>query len=151
MELVQKEIAFANTADDKELLKHLIEDALENAVSAFDRFGRATSLAFANKSSDENQAIEISFQNIQNARNRMQMLFGFDFASTINEKEWDTVIRCFQKRHLLSHTMGVIDDDYIKKSKDPNAVMGRKINITQDEVLELTKLLKNIGSTLFEN
>lgn len=150
MELVEKEIAFAATADDSELSKRLIEDALENAVSAFDGFGRATSSAFASKSSDENQAREISFQNIQNARNRIQTLFGFDFASIISEKEWETVIRCFQKRHLLAHTMGVIDEEYIKKSKDPSAIVGRKIVITQDEVLELTKLLKSIGSNLFE-
>ena len=150
MELVQKEVAFANTLDDKELSIHLIEDALENAVSAFDGFGRATSLAFANKSSDENQAKEISFQNILNARNRIQTLCGIDFSSAIDEKEWETIIRCFQKRHLLAHTMGVIDDDYIKKSKDSKAILGRKIVITQDEVIELVQLLKKIGSNLFE-
>ena len=150
MELVQKEIAFANTLDDKELSTRIIENALENTISAFDGFGRATSLAFANKSSDENNAKEISFQNIQNARNRIQTLFGIDFASTINENEWGTIIRCFQKRHLLAHTMGVIDDEYIRKSKDSKAILGRKIIITQDEVTELMNLLKKIGGNLFE-
>ena len=151
MELVQKEIAFANTADDEELRKHLIEDALENAVSAFDGFGRATISAFAHKSSDEKQAKETSFQNIQNARNRIQTLFGIDFPSTVSEKEWEIIIRCFQKRHLLAHTMGVIDDEYIKKAKDPSAIVGRKINTTQEEVLDVASLLKNIGNNLFEN
>lgn len=150
MELVQKEIAFANTSDDKELLTRLIEDALENAVSAFDGFGRAASSAYANKSTDESQAKEISFQNIQNARNKIKTIFGFDFASNISETEWEMTVRCFQKRHLLAHTMGVIDDDYIKKSKDISAIAGRKISITQDEVIELANLLMKIGSNLFE-
>jgi hypothetical protein len=150
MELVQKEITFANTLDDKELSLHLIEDALENAVSAFDGFGRATSLAFAGKSSDENQAKDISFQNIFAARKRIKTLFGIDFASSINETEWEAIIRCFQKRHLLAHKMGVIDEEYIEKAKDINAILGRKIAVSQDEVIELLRLLKIIGKDLYE-
>lgn len=150
MELVQKEITFANTIDDKELSLHLIEDALENAVSAFDGFGRATSLACADNSSDANQAKDISFQNIFTARKRIKSLFGIDFASTINEIEWEAVIRCFQKRHLLAHKMGVIDEEYIEKAKDLKAILGRKIVISQDEVIELLRLLKIIGKDLYE-
>lgn len=150
MELVQKEITFADTVDDKEFSSHLIEDALENAVSAFDGFGRATSAAFADKSSDENQAKDISFQNIFTARKRVKTLFGIDFASSINETEWETILRCFQKRHLLAHKMGVVDEEYLEKAKDTNAHLGRKITISQDEVIELLRLLKLIGKDLFE-
>lgn len=150
MELVQREITFANTLDDKELSIHLIEDALENAVSAFDGFGRATSLAFSNKSTDENQAKDLSFQNIFSARKRIMTLFRIDFASTITETEWEAIIRCFQKRHLLAHKMGVIDEEYIAKAKDLNAILGRKVAITQDEVIELMRLLKIIGNNLYE-
>jgi len=150
MELVQKEITLANSLDDKEISLSIMEDALENAVSAFDGFGRATSLAFSSKSSDEKQAKETSFQNIFTARNRIQTLFGIDFTSTISETEWETIIRCFQKRHLLAHKMGVIDKEYIEKAKDPTAHLGRRITISQDEVIELSRLLKIIGKDLYE-
>lgn len=40
----------------------------------------------------------------------------------------------FQKRHLLVHKQGEIDDDYIKNSGDINAKKGIRINITADEV-----------------
>ena len=150
LELVQREITFANTLDDKELSIHLIEDALENAVSAFDGFGRATSLAFSNKSTDENQAKDLSFQNIFSARKRIVTLFGIDFASTITETEWEVIIRCFQKRHLLAHKMGVIDEEYIAKAKDEKAILGRKVLVVQDDVIELLRLLKIIGENLYE-
>lgn len=150
MELVQKEIVLANTLDDKELSSNLIQDALENAVSAFDGFGRATSLAFADKSSEENQAKEISFQNIFSARKRIKALFGIDFASSINATEWETITRCFQKRHLLAHKMGVIDEEYIEKAKDTTAQLGRKITVSQNEVIEVLRLLKIIGKDLYE-
>ena len=151
LELVEKEVAFAKTLEDKELADRLINDSLENAVSSFDGFGRATCAAFAAKANDENSAKEITFQNINGAQTKVQKLFGFDIANDIDTNDWDFVIRSFQKRHLLAHKMGVIDDEYIKKAKDLSAVVGRKIVITSEEVLRLALLLKTIGSNLFDN
>lgn len=150
-ELVEKEIKLAQDSDDKELAKHLIEDALENAVSSFDGFGRATCLAFSSKASDPDQAKEISYQNITNAKTRVQTLFGFNMASSLDVNQWDFLVRCFQKRHLLAHTMGVIDEEYIKKANDPKAILGRKIVIDTDEVLQLTQILEIVGNDLHKN
>lgn len=151
LELVEKEITLAESLDDKDFRQHLIQDALENAVSAFDGFGRATCSAFASKASEPERAKEISFQNINGARVKVQALLGFDLAGSIEPDQWVLVIRCFQKRHLFAHTMGVIDDDYIRKANDPTAVIGRKIATDSNEVRELAGLLKAIGSKLYEN
>jgi hypothetical protein len=69
----------------------------------------------------------------------------------MDQQDWDFVLRGFQKRHLLAHKMGVIDEEYIKKAKDTTAVAGRKIVITSEEVLRLTQLLRTIGNNLFDN
>ena len=151
LELVEKEITFSKTIDDKELANRLVDDALENAISSFDGFGRATCIAFATKSNDEGQAQEVTFQNLRGAQTKVKKLFGFDIENGIDQQDWDFVIQSFQKRHLLAHKMGVIDDEYIKKAKDPKAVVGRKIVITQDEVLQLVQLLRTVGNNLFDN
>ncbi len=148
LELVEKEIALAQSTDDKELAKHLIEDGLENAISSFDGFGRASCLAFANKASNEEQAKEVSFQNITSAKNRVQTLYGFNMAEPLDDNQWAFVTRCFQKRHLLAHTMGVIDEDYIKKANDPKAILGRKIIIDTEETIQLINLLEVVGDNL---
>jgi len=148
IEMVEKEIALAGNTEDKELAERLVEDALENAVSAFDGFGRAACTAFSSKATNPQQAQDISFQNIQNARARVSELFGFDFAAGIDSEKWDTIVTCFQKRHLLAHKMGVIDQEYIKKAKDPRAVVGRKIHIQPEEVMELAGFLRTIGKNL---
>jgi len=148
LELVEKEIGLAGGIEDTEIAKRLIEDALENAISSFDGFGRATAGAYSNKASDPDQAKEISFQNLEGARKKVQTLFGFDLANGINTNDWVFVVRCFQKRHLLAHTMGVIDDQYIKKANDPKAILGRKITIDPDEVLQLIKILEMVGNDL---
>ena len=101
--------------------------------------------------SDPDQAKEISFQNITGARNRVQTLFCIDMAAPLDNDQWNFVVRCFQKRHLLAHTMGVIDNDYVKRANDPKAILGRKITIDADEVIELVKLLEIVGSHLYKN
>jgi len=57
------------------------------------------------------------------------MIFGFDFADGLGSGEWDGACRIFQKRHLLAHRMGVVDEEYIQKANDPGAVAGRKIRL----------------------
>jgi hypothetical protein len=139
LELARKELALATTADP-ELADHLIGDALENAVSAFDGFGREIC---ARKSAD------IRFQNVAGARRKVQDTFAFDFADTLRPDEWECACRVFQKRHLLAHKMGVIDEEYLKRTIDPGAVLGRKIRISLDEVRLAIGIVESLGRRLF--
>ena len=43
-------------------------------------------------------------------------------------------IRGIQKRHLLAHRMGVIDDAYLEATGDNRALLGRRISVSTDEV-----------------
>jgi hypothetical protein len=56
----------------------------------------------------------------------------------------------FQKRHLLSHKMGVIDDEYVQKANDPAATAGRKVVIGRDEVQASLALLQRMGDRLYD-
>jgi hypothetical protein len=138
-ELVRKELVLAESAD-KELADHLVGDALENLVSAFDGFGREVCLR---------KTAEIRFQNLAAARRKVQEVFGFDFADSLAPDEWDQVFRTFQKRHLLSHKMGVIDEEYVQKANDPGAIVGRKIHVTRDEVTASIGMIEKLGRRLF--
>ena len=151
LELVQKMLAFAATLPDHEMGVRLIENALENAVSAFDGFGRASCTAFCGKATDPEKAKAISFQNISGAQTNVKILFSIDIAAAVDVDQWETVKRNFQKRHLIAHKMGVIDNDYIKKANDPDAIAGRKIVIRPDEITELTQLLVIIGEQFYES
>jgi HJR/Mrr/RecB family endonuclease len=140
IELAKKELALAE-AVDKELADHLVGDALENLVSAFDGFGREVC---------RQKAADIHFQNLTGARRRVQEAFGFDFADALAAEDWERACRVFQKRHLLAHKMGVIDADYAQRANDPGAVAGRKIDIARDEVTWTIGLLEALGRSLFD-
>ena len=147
LELAEKEVALAATVE-RELADYLIADALENTASAFDGFGRETCRVYAVTSSASAKAENLSFQNLANARQRIQELFGFDLAAGVETQEWDFVCLCFQKRHLLAHKMGVVDETYLKTVKDPQTIVGRKVFIKPDEVIALISVLKKLGAYL---
>jgi hypothetical protein len=45
--------------------------------------------------------------------------------------------------------MGVIDEDYIQKTKDPGAVSGRKIRISPEEVNLAITIVETLGRRLY--
>lgn len=128
----------------------LIANALEDCVSSFDGFGRETCRVFSSRAATPEKAAEIRFQNIANAKQRVREQFGVDFACALNESEWALVLRCFQKRHLLAHKMGVVDEEYIQATSDDTAVLGRKSKVDSTEVRDLVAVLRSLGEQLTE-
>lgn len=139
-ELVEKMINLALNAE-KELADKLVENCLEDAVSAFDGFGREHCSAIYEK---------ISFQNIEVARAKLYDDHGLDISAGLEKNEWEFVIEQFQKRHLLAHKMGIIDEEFIKKTGKNRSLLGRKVTITSDEVRKLINCLKLISENLFK-
>jgi hypothetical protein len=140
LELANKELALAQTLD-RDMADHLIGDSLKNVVSAFDGFGRELCAK---------KAADIQFQNLVGARRRVQDAFSFDFADSVEPQDWEIACRVFQKRHLLAHKMGVVDEDYRTKANDPEAIVGRKIGVIPAEITATIKIIATLGRRLFE-
>lgn len=126
----------------------LIENALEDCVSAFDGFGREICRVFAAKAERPSKAEKLSFQNLAGARQNVEDAFGFDISKALSANDWDGAIRAFQKRHVVAHKMGVVDAEYISKSGDEYAVVGRKIVVTEDDVRAAMLAVRNLGESL---
>ena len=147
LELVDKMLAVAE-AQESAVAQVLIENALEDCVSSFDGFGRETCRVFSLRAATPEKAAEIRFQNMAGARQRVREQFGVDFADGLADSEWALVIRCFQKRHLLAHKMGVVDEEYIQATSDHAAVLGRKSQVDSIEVRALVAVLHTLGEQL---
>jgi len=128
------------------MAEQIVGDALENAVSAFDGFGRELMRVYADKSNSPDRAEKQSFQNLASARDAVMQLFAFDLSTAVEAKDWEYALRCFQKRHVLAHKSGVIDEDYIRKTADPTAISGRKVVVVGDEVKTLVGIIKKLGT-----
>lgn len=147
LELAAKELQLSDTVEG-DLQSHLVGDALENAVSAFDGFGREACAAHQHLSSQPQKAASLSFQTLANADGNVRALFGFGLSDGVTADEWQLLVRCFQKRHLLAHKMGVIDEKYIAAAHDPTAKVGRKVAIESAEVASLLAAVGKLGEYL---
>lgn len=146
--VAEKLLDRASKEEDPELESQIVGDALSKAVAAFDGFGRCICGVNAAKASDAKLLERLSFQNLAGAQQKVRQLFSFDFAASASAAAWEECLRAFQKRHLLAHSMGVIDDEYVRKANDQRAIVGRKVEITHTEVRSVCSTLRRLGSGL---
>lgn len=144
LEVVGKMLALAAKVE-ADMAEKLIENALEDCVSAFDGFGRELCRIHANKTSNPGQAEKVRFQNLEGAKENVSKLFGFDLSAQLEPDEWQAVNRGFQKRHIVAHNMGVVDQEYIDKTSDSDAAPGRKIMITEQDVRSTAAVVRKIA------
>ena len=144
LEVIGKILEMATRAE-KVLAERLIENALEDCVSTFDGFGRELCRIHANKARTPAKAEKMTFQNLEGARTGFLDLFGVDFSTAVESAEWRAAVMAFQKRHVIAHKLGVIDQDYVTKSGHTRAVVGRKIVVDDGEVKELVRIIKKLA------
>jgi hypothetical protein len=69
-------------------------------------------------------------------------------AAALDAAERELTRRPFQKRHLLAHSMGGVDEAHLKKTSDPDAKLGRKIGIDAKDVGRLMDDVAKLGRHL---
>jgi len=150
LQLIEKVLGVADV-QELNVAQSLIQNGLEDCVSAFDGFGRELCRVRAKMASEPAKAAKLSFQNLEGARKNLLALFNIKLDENLTEGEWNAAVRSFQKRHLFSHKMGVADDDYVHKSGDLKAVAGRKIGVDANEVRELIRIIEKLGKSLSDS
>lgn len=125
-----------------EIREKLIENALEDCISAFDGFSREHCFQLNNK---------LSFQNISNAKEKLLDHYDFNIAEGISDEDWNFVVMQFQKRHLLAHKMGIIDEEYVKKTCTNTDDVGKKVKITESDVINLIENLSIVVENITNN
>lgn len=140
-DLVQKILNLAQEAAP-DIKSKLIENALEDCISAFDGFAREHC---------SNLYAKLSFQNISNARDKLYNEHAIDISANLENTEWSFVVNQFQKRHLLAHKMGVVDEEFVKKTRTDHGDIGKKVSITKNDVTNLIYHLKVIVNNITKN
>ena len=151
LSLAEKELVLATASAERGLADHLRGDALENVVSSFDGFGRKVCAIGSTYATNSGRANSTSFQNLKRAQTQVLSLFAFDLSSVLSVDGWNAALRGFQKRHLLAHTMGIVDADYIAMTSDRSVAIGRKVIITNEEVMGLISIVRKMAAGLEQN
>ncbi len=144
--LVEKQIALAGGLEEADFRQHLIEDSLENCISAFDGFGREASRVFAEGRKEA--AKPVSFQNLESASEKLASRWALDFRGAVPSDTWSLAHQGFMRRHVIAHRAGVVDQRYIDETGDTTVEVGRRVVISEDEVSLLAAAVEVLGRTL---
>jgi hypothetical protein len=89
-----------------------------------------------------------SFQRLDEASSLWREAVGKGYDDILSAQEWACLIRLVQQRHLLTHTNGIVDADYLKKSGDATYTSGQRIVIREADVRRLADLVGKLADTL---
>ena len=142
--IIRKALEEISKDEAETTCRSLIETSLGECVVAFQRFCEVT---FSTKSPTTKLKFN-AFQNLEIGGQYWKELINETYIDWLTEQEYVLLNGLFQKRHLLSHTEGIVDQKYIDKSEDTVYKVGQRIVIKENDVITLTTLIAKLAHTL---
>lgn len=138
LEAVRAAIPDRDTAEST--VRLIVENALQNAVTAFQRYADFLFGRFPNTSNPRRNA----FQSLNEGSDLWRVATGKAYADYLNAGELGVLRRGFQQRHLLAHTQGLVDLDYITRSGDTSYRVGQRIVVRESAVREVLTCIEKL-------
>ncbi len=89
-----------------------------------------------------------AFQNLADGCSLWHGVTGRQYADYLTATEMSGLTRLFQQRHLLAHTGGIVDQDYIVRSGDNSYAVSQRIVVRDSSVRELLAILQKLATAL---
>lgn len=127
--------------------REILENSLGDIVSNFQSFAYEI---FKREKKDIKVRVN-DFQILEVGNDLFNSNFGIKYTDFITAAEYDAMNIYFQKRHVIEHLNGIVDQKYIDKTNDLNYKIGQRIIIKKTDidilleiVIKLCKGLKEI-------
>jgi hypothetical protein len=92
----------------------------------------------------------LSFQRILDAEESIRTWFGIEIFLDLKPEDRLFLNREFNRRHLLIHRAGRVDEEYLQRAGDTSVRLNQSIRIRSEEVKRLSKLLFPCACNYFE-
>lgn len=125
--------------------RSLIEKGLLDCVVSFQRFCEVT---YKKQQNSKPKIPFNAFQKIDVGEELWKELINETYSDWLTKNQFDRMNILFQRRHLLQHTEGIVDQMYLDKSADKKYELGQRINVSEKDVLELVEYIKRITTTI---
>jgi hypothetical protein len=142
--LIRRAVEAISKDEAETTCRSIIETSLSECVVAFQRFCEVT---FSQSLPDVKVKFN-TFQNLEFGGQYWKDHYGESYNDWLDETDYSELNILFQKRHLLSHTEGMVDQKYITKVGNDNYKIGQRIVIKEKDVLKLIDLIKVIVGKL---
>lgn len=137
--VVDKDIA-------RDSVRNILEDSLLRLVGAFQYFADYSFNQKPGATSIKQR--KNAFQNLTESSALWKTLTGKEYENLLPRPDFVDLERLFQKRHLIAHRNGIIDQEYITKAKDNSYTIGQRLVISEVNVLRLADILHTLSNEL---
>jgi hypothetical protein len=148
---------------DRDLRQQVWEDLTVKSVTEFETLAkhlRRKLLTFPMTRKRRQQLEELNFQSPLQADESLRQWFDISIlqwngdaktpARALEQSELPFVIKMIQRRHILIHNGGVVDEDYLRLSGDSQARLGEQIRIRSNEAKHFVELMTEMGLNLLD-
>lgn len=125
----------------------ILENSLCNIVSTFQSFAFEI---FKKKRTDVKVRVN-DFQIVDVGNKLFNDNFGLKYTDFITDAEYNKMNIYFQKRHIIEHLNGIVDQMYLEKTNDINYKVGQRIIIKKTDIEILLAIINKLCSGLKEN
>ena len=127
--------------DEAELTRRsLLESCISDGVVSFQRVMEEL---FKNKYPDIIIPLN-TFQNIDLGSNLCNKKLGVGYSHYLSEDELSKMNVYFQRRHILAHKDGMVDQRYIDKCGDTSYAVGQRLVIKKEDVESFVSIIKKL-------
>jgi hypothetical protein len=126
--------------DDAEMTcRSLIEKGLSDCVVAFQRY---CDIVYRRHKNAKPKTPFNAFQKLDVGADLWMELINETYSDWITSKDLQRINILFQRRHLLAHTEGIVDQMYVDKTRDMKYKVGQRIITKEEHVVELKGYVK---------
>lgn len=123
----------------------MAENALVRIWSSFQRFAEAVYLSLGD---DVDQPRRNAFQNLEESNRLWADAIGRGYPDMLTEAQQRDLVRLVQQRHVLAHQDGVVDQEYLDKSRDHRYRLGQRLVVKPTAVLRLAEIVERLAREL---
>ena len=125
------------------MCRSLLESSIGDIVSAFQKFAACKYEEISGKPARVND-----FQIVDKGSSLFEQETGKKYSDWLTTSELDFMIIMFQKRHLLEHNNGMVDQKYIDKSGDTSYKIGQRIIVKEKDAYTLLDIIRKLGNEI---
>ena len=140
-----KRLFSQNYGDDKAetMSRSLLENTLGDILSVFQKYASCIYDEITNTASRVND-----FQIVEKGSKLFKEATGKGYDEWLSTNELEQMNTLFQRRHLIDHNNGIVDQKYIDKSNDITYVVGQRLVIKIEDAYKFIYLIKKLCTGL---
>lgn len=142
--IIKEALGAVSGADDAELTsRSVIETCITDGVVAFQKYCDGLYQSYGESPFNV-------FQRLDQGSQLWEEAIGKDYSDWITDQEMARLKVLYQRRHLLSHNDGIVDEKYLEKSGDNKYKVGQRIVVSEKDIEDLLNILRKLGDGLEE-